>query len=132
MTIIEAGVIGGSATGAVVGGVVCKSQPALWIAAGALAGAVLGAVVGWVYALVVICLLSVVGVLWRAARKRADMTPTETEMERMSPVAVFGTFVGILTALAYCLIGGWLHALVAALAIAMVVALLAVARCELR
>jgi phosphatidylglycerophosphate synthase len=131
MTIIEAGVIGGGAAGAVVGGVVCKMQPALWIGGGSIAGMVLGGAAGWLYALIVICLLSVIGVLWRAAQKRSDAPPTEAEMEQMSPIAVFGTLIGIITAMASLLIGGWLHALGAALVIATVAAIWAVGRCEM-
>jgi hypothetical protein len=132
MTIIEAGVIAGGAAGATIGGVICKSQPVFSIASASVAGLVLGAVAGWLYAFVVIFLLSVVGVLWRAARKCADAVPTEADMKRMTPVAVFGTLFGVLIGLVYFLSTGWLFGLLAALAIAFVTSLVTVIRGEIR
>src|SRR5215208_4670016 len=118
MTIIEAGVIAGGAAGATAGVVLCKSQPVINIVGATIAGLVLGGAAGWVYAFVVIFLLSVVGVLWRAARKCPEALPTEAEMRRMTPSAALWTMFGVLIGLVSFLNTGWLLGLSAALAIA--------------
>lgn len=132
MTIIESGIIAGMPAGAVVGAVVGRSHGAIGIAGGSLTGLVSGALAGWLYAMLLIFLMSVVGVLWRAASKRADAPPTEADMQRMSPVAIRGTIVGIVFALVCWLGLGWPHALGAAFAVATVTATVAVAWCEMR
>ena len=130
MTIIEAGIIAGIPAGAILGGVLCEASAVLDVAAGSAAGMVLGAAAGWLYALVVICLMSVVGVLWRAARQRADAPLTETDLELMTPIANCGAVLGILVALVFWLSFDWLHALTAAMAIGAATSVAAVARCE--
>ena len=132
MTIFEAGVIAGMPAGAAVGGLVCKSYGTGALVGGLAAGLVSGALAGWLYAFVIIFLLSFVGVLWRAARKRADTTPTEADIDSMQPVANRGIILGILSALAMFIWFGWLHGVLMALAAAGLTAFIAVARCELR
>jgi hypothetical protein len=131
MTIIEAGIIAGAPAGATIGGMIGKSLGDWGVVGGVAAGLLLGGVAGWIYALLMICSLSVVGVLWRAVRQRSDQLPTEAEMERMTPIASFGTFAGIALALVGYLKNGWFDAAVAALAIALVTSVLAARRCEI-
>lgn len=132
MNLFEAGIIAGVPTGATIGGVICKSHGVLAIVGGSFAGLVSGAVVGWLYAFLVICLMSFIGVLWRAARKHSDAPPVEREMEMMTRTSTRGIIIGVLTSLVLWISFGWLYALVVALAIASVTAFIAVARCELR
>jgi hypothetical protein len=132
MTIIEAGVIAGIPTGAIVGGVMGKAHGVPGVIGGSLAGMAAGAAAGWLYAFLVIGLLSVVGVLWRAARKRADAVPAERDMKLITPIANRGIFVAGLVALAFWFSLDWACALVAALAIGLATAAIAVGRCELR
>jgi hypothetical protein len=130
MTIIESGVIAGIPTGAIIGGAVCKAHGVIGVVGGSLAGMVSGAVVGWLYAFVIICLLSIVGVLWQAARRRADPVPTEAEMDLMTPIGVRGIFIAGLIGLVLWFNFGWLYALVSAFVIGSATAVIAVARCE--
>jgi hypothetical protein len=132
MTIIEAGVIAGMPAGATIGGILCKSHSILGVAGGLIAGTVLGAAGGWLYALMMIFLLSVTSVLWRAARRRADELPAEPDMELMTPIAICGIMIGVLIALVGWLSFGWLQALTAAIAIGWASSVIAIARCEFR
>lgn len=132
MTIIESGVIAGAITFAIVGGVTFGAHGMLGVVLGSLAGLVIGAVAGWIFALFVILELSMVGVLWRAARKRTDTTPSEADMGLMTPIAAGGIMLGALLALVCWHTAGWLYAIAAAVGIASVFAVIAVARCELR
>jgi hypothetical protein len=132
MTVIESGVIAGGLAGAIIGGVVCKSLSILAIVGGAAAGTAVGGIAGFAYAFVIVCLLSVVGALWHAARGRLDELPDEADMERMTSISAIGAFIGVMAALVIYLSAGWLHALLVALAIASATALEAVVRCEMR
>jgi hypothetical protein len=132
MTIIEAGVIAGIPTGATIGVMLGKAHGTLGVFGGLATGLVSGGVAGWIYAFVVIGLLSVIGTLWRAAKKRADNVPTESDMALMTQVVTRGIFVGVLIAFVCWLKIGWWQALAASLAIAAIVSFIAVARCELK
>jgi hypothetical protein len=132
MTLIEAGVIAGIPTGAIIGAVLCKSHSPLGIVGGSFAGSVSGAAAGYLYAFLVMSLLSVVGVLWRAARKRADTVHTEADMKLMTPIGNRGIIMGSLIALICWFSFDWLHAVAAALLIGLATAIIAIARCELR
>ena len=132
MTINEAGVIAGIATGATIGVMVSKTHGGFGVVSGLVAGLVSGGVAGWIYALVIIFLLSVIGALWRAARKSADTIPTETDIALMTQVVTRGIFIGFLTAFVCWVNFGWWQALTALLTIAAIVSFIAVARCELR
>ena len=129
---MEAGVIAGIPTGAIIGGEICKAHGILGVAGGSFAGLLSGAVIGWLYALVFIFLLSVVGVLWKAARKRADAVQTEADMALMTPIAIRGIFISFLMALICWFNFGWLYAFATVLAIGIVASVIAVARYELR
>ena len=130
MNIFEAGIISGVPTGAVIGGVVCKSHGMLGISGGAVAGMVSGGLAGWLYAVIVIGLLGVIGGIWRGARKRPD--PSEADMRAMSQRAIHGIFMGAFFAFGFWICFGWLPALVAAFVIVSAYSLVAVAQCELR
>jgi len=132
MNIFEAGVIAGMPAGATIGGVVCRSYGTGALVGGLAGGLVSGALAGWLYAFVIIFLMSFVGVLWRAARKRTEKVPTETDMDLMQPVANRGIILSILSALAMFISFGWLHGVLMALTAAGVTAFIAVARCQLR
>ncbi|MGH7179062.1 MAG: hypothetical protein ACREJC_16915 [Tepidisphaeraceae bacterium] len=132
MTIFESGILAGIPAGAVVGGALGNAHGAAWLIAGLAVGVVSGALAGWLYALFVIVLLSFIAVLWRAARGRKDQPPTDAELKLENRTARRGVIVGVLIALGCWLSFGWVVALIAAVAIGMAVALLAVARCELR
>lgn len=129
MNIFEAGIISGAPTGAAIGGVICQSHGILGIAGGSCVGLVSGGVAGWLYAVIVIGLLSVVGGIWRGARKR-DLNPSATEMQKMSSTAIHGIFMGALFSFVFWIGFGWLPAVVAAFAIVSVYTFIAVARCE--
>jgi hypothetical protein len=132
MTIIESGIIAGIPTGAIIGGVICKSYGILGVIGGSLAGMISGAAVGWLYAFLIMFLLSVVGVLWRVARKRVDTGPAEADIELMTTIGVRGIFIAGLVA-SVCWFGfGWPYALTAAFAIGFATAIFATGRCELR
>jgi len=124
--------IAGAPTGATIGGTICKSHGVLGVVGGSVAGLVSGAVAGWLYALVVMFLLSVIGVLCRAALRRPDTTPSESDMEMMTPITIRGIILGVLAAMFCGFTIGWVYAIAVALAIGFVTALVAVARCELR
>ena len=96
MTIIESGVIAGIPTGAITGGVICRSNGVLGVIGGSLAGMVSGAVAGWLYAFLMMFFLSTIGVLWRAGRRRADVAPSEDDMKLMTPIGTRGIFAGVL------------------------------------
>jgi hypothetical protein len=130
MTIFEAGILSGAPTGAAIGGVICKSHGLLGIAGGSLAGMVSGGVAGWFYGVVVIGLLSVIGGIWRGARKRPE--PSEAEMRLISRRAIQGIFMGALFSFVFWISFGWLSAVVIAFVIASVYSFVAVAQCELR
>jgi hypothetical protein len=131
MTIIESGVIAGISAGAIIGGVMGKAYGGVGIVGGLLAGMVSGGVAGWFYSFLMLFLLSLVGVLWQAARKRHNTVPTETDMDVMTGISIRGIFLGSLIALACWFSLGWLYALIVALAIGGVTACIAVGRCEL-
>ena len=132
MTLFEAGVIAGMPAGATIGGVVCRSYGTGALVGGLAVGLVSGALAGWLYALVIIFLISFVGVLWRAAQKRTEKIPTEADMDLMQPVANRGIILSILSALAMFILFGWLHGVLMALTAAGVTAFIAVGRCQLR
>jgi hypothetical protein len=132
MNLFEAGVLCGIPTGAAIGGAVGKSHGVLGIVGGCLAGAVSGALAGWGYAFVVMFFVSVIGVLWRAARKRRDEVPNEADLHAMSRVAKPGVLVGVLGGVVVHFGFGPLHGLAVALVSAFLTAFAAVARCELR
>ncbi|EKD82525.1 MAG: hypothetical protein ACD_39C01235G0007 [uncultured bacterium] len=130
MNLFEAGVSAGAPTGAAIGGVICKSYGILGIAGGALAGMMLGVFAGWIYAVVVIGLLGVIGGIWRGVCKRSE--PSEADMRMMTRRVSHGIFVGALCSFVFWMYFGWLPALVVAFAIASVYSFAAVAQCELR
>ena len=132
MTVIEAGILAGTPAGAIVGGTACQECANIKVAASALGGALLGGGCGWLYALAVICLMAVIGVLWRAARRTIDVAVTEANIALMTPIASGGTMLGVFAALAFWLLAGWLQGLTAAAAIGAATAVAAVARCELQ
>ena len=131
MTLLESGIIAGAATGAIMGILRGAEYGGLGVAGGFIAGGVAGAIAGWAYAYVVMVLLAVVGVLWRATRKRANEVPAESDIARMTPPGIAGVTVGILGTAACAVNIGWPHALAAAAAVAAVTAVVAIARCEL-
>jgi hypothetical protein len=130
MTIIEAGIISGISTGALIGGIILKSHGSLSIAGGALAGMVSGGLAGWLYAVVIIVFLSVIGGIWRGVRKRPE--PSEADMQAMSNRAVRGIFIGAFFSFVIWSFSGWLPALLAAFAFALVYTFGAVAQIMLR
>jgi hypothetical protein len=132
MTITESGVIAGVPVGAIIGGVICRSHGAPGVLGGSLAGVVAGGLVGWVYAFFIIFLFSVVGVLWRTARRRPVPVPPEADMDLMTPIGVRGIFAAALLTLLCWHRFGWPQGLVAAVAIGAATAIIAVGRCELR
>jgi hypothetical protein len=132
MTIIESGIIAGIPTGAIIGGVICNSHGIPGAIGGSLAGMISGAAIGWLYAYLIMFLLSVAGVLWRSARKRVDTIPAEADMELMTPIGVCGVFIAGLAALVCWFSLGWPYALAAAFVIGSATAVIATGRCELR
>jgi hypothetical protein len=132
MTIVEAGIIAGIPVGAVIGTVIGRTHGTTGLVGGVLGGLVAGIVFGWIYALVEIALLSVVGVLWRAARGKSTAAPTVSELAFMSPIAATGTFIGVIAALFAWLSSGVLWAATVASAIALMTALVTIARSEMR
>ena len=132
MTIFEAGIIAGALAGGAIGVRLGAHDGQLWTTlAGAVEGGVLGALAGWVFAMMLICLLTFVAVLWRAARKR-EGDPTESDMRIMTNVAVPGTFLIALLGLALLWTASLWAALAAVIACACLTALLAVGRLELQ
>jgi hypothetical protein len=132
MTIIESGIIAGALSGASIGARIGAGH-GLWTRiAGAGGGLITGAAAGWLFAMILIVLLSFVGVLWRAARKRSADPPTESDMRTMTPIAVAGTFISALASLTVLTILTWQAALITLAALTCLTALGAVARCELR
>lgn len=132
MTVLEAGIIAGALSGTACGALLGGRHGA-WVGVGGTAAGVLaGAAAGWLFAMLLIGLLSFIGVLWRAARKRSDDPPTESDFRMMTDVAVSGTFVSALVGLAVLLVADWRAALASVMASAGVTAFVAVARCELR
>jgi hypothetical protein len=116
--------------GAIVGGVVGHVHGVPGTVIGFLAGIVLGGFAGWAYGFLLMFEMSVVGVLWRAARKLEDRGPTELEMKRMTAVGVRGIAIGELSALVCWFNLSWGHALVAAVIVGVATAVIAVAWCE--
>ena len=132
MTINEAGVIAGIPAGAIVGALVGNVHEVYGIAGGFVVGLVSGSVAGWLYAYLIICMLSVFQILWRAAQKRESTVVTEADIASMNPIAIRGTIIGVFAAAVCWIAFGWLQALLAALTIGVVATFVAVARCELR
>ncbi len=132
MTIIESGIIAGALAGASIGARIGAAYGWLTRLGSAGAGLIAGAVAGWVFAMLLICLLTVVALLWRALRRRASDPPSESDMRSMTHAAVPGTFVSALAALLALLTAGVWAGLLTLIAFACLTALLAVARCELR
>ena len=132
MTVLEAGMIAGLALGVAAGGVHGWHYGAWQSAGGAAVGAVAGAAAGGAFAAVLIGLLAVVGVLWRAARGDGDHVPSESEIRMMTPPAVTGIFVTAMASAVVLFVLGWAAALVVAFGSALVTAFVAVGRCELR
>ena len=93
MTILEAGIIAGACVGAGVGGVLGKSHGVLPTVGLGTGGLLAGAAAGWIFALLLICMLSIIEVIWRASGKRPVDPPSESEIKKMNPVAIRGTFV---------------------------------------
>jgi hypothetical protein len=130
MTIFESGIIAGGLSGAAIGVRLSASHGLGLCIAGAAVGLVAGAALGWLFAVAMICLLSIVGVLWRAARKRASDPLAEADLRIMTSIAVRGTFVAAFVSLvAFMAAGSW-AALMAVIGSACVTALAAVATCE--
>jgi hypothetical protein len=90
MTIIESGIIAGIPMGAIIGGVICKSYGIPGVIGGSLAGMILGAAIGWLYAYLIMFQLSVVGVLWRSARKHVDTVPASARHPYGLDLSVIG------------------------------------------
>jgi hypothetical protein len=131
MTIVEAGIIASACVGMVIGGTVGGSHGVLTTVGFGTGGLVAGAAGGWLFAVLLICLLSIIGVLWRAARKHPADPPSEPEMKTMSRVAVRGTFVSAMVAAFALAVSSWLGALLVLVVAALTTAFLAVARSEL-
>ncbi|MFZ2956259.1 MAG: hypothetical protein WA705_05165 [Candidatus Ozemobacteraceae bacterium] len=132
MNLFEAGVIAGAPAGAAIGGVICKSYGISGVVGGLFVGFVAGGVAGWLYAATIIFLMSVIGVLWRAARKQGDRPPDIADMELMTPIGIRGSIVGILIGAVTWFSYGWLHALGTAMAVGLVTGCIGVARCSSR
>lgn len=131
MTIIESGILSGIPSGAIIGGVICRAHGILGVVGGSIAGMVSGAVAGFIYSLLIMVLLPVVAVFWRAALKRPQTLP-EADMELLSRTGIRGVFLGILAAFVCWCTFDWFYALLVAFAAAAATALIGVARCELR
>ena len=132
MTILEAGIIAGAPVGVAIGGMLGRSHGALATVGFATGGLIAGAVAGWLFAVLLIVLISVIGVFWRAVRKRPPDPPSESDIEIMTPVAVRGTFVSAVAGAVVFTASSWLPALVTLTMSAFITAFLSVARCELR
>jgi hypothetical protein len=132
MTILEAGIIAGAPVGAAIGGMLGRSNGTLATVGFATGGLMAGAAAGWLFAALVIVLLSVINVFWRAVRKRPPDPPSESDMEIMTRVAVRATFVSAVASAVVFTESGWLPALVTLTMSAFITAFLSVARCELR
>lgn len=130
MNLMEAGVIAGMPTGAIIGGVVGSTHGLPSLVLGVFAGLVAGALAGLLYADFVILKLSIVGVLWRAAQKRADTLPTEADHKLMTRIGIRGIIFGIFIASICWFNFGWLQALTALAAAGMATAIIAIARCS--
>jgi uncharacterized membrane protein YhaH (DUF805 family) len=124
MNLFEAGTIPGVITGAIAGGVLCKSYGVLAVIGGSLSGAICGGVIGFLYAAAVIILMAIIGMLWTAVRKRSNISITDNEQAQMSEIARPGTFLGVL--IGALLIMNWLDALIAMAVMAIVIATVAV------
>ncbi len=132
MTILESGIIAGALAGAAVGARLGGHHGFAGGVGGAVLGVIVGAAAGWVFAMVLICLMSFFGVVWRAARGRGGDPLCESDMRAMTPVAVAGTFASALVGLGTLLsANGWVAA-IAMTASVCLTALVAVAKCELR
>ena len=132
MNLFETGVISGAPTGAIIGGVICKSHGASAIVGGSLAGLISGAVCGWLYAILFICLSTTIGVLWQAARKRPNASPTDKDLDTLTTTGIRGIVLGILGGAVVWACLGWLAAVTTALVVTLATAVVAVARCESR
>jgi hypothetical protein len=132
MNLFEAGVVPGIPTGAVIGGVICKSHGVLAVVGGSLVGAISGAVAGLIYAYVVMFFMVIIGVFWRAVRKRPVTSPVDNDIAKMSQTAIPGIIVGVLTGTIFYIALGWLPALIIIFVVASVTAFVAVAQCQLQ
>lgn len=134
MNIFEAGVIAGIGVG-VAGGIAVAAEHQGMAAIGiVLGGLVGGAVGGWLLALFMVVMLAVIGV-WRTAARRPardrsdtpdDSTPSEAEIEAMTPIAIRGVFAAAFSSVGCGLTVGWGFALGAAVVVAGIAAVVAV------
>ena len=132
MNLFEAGILPAASAGAVVGVMLTKANGVLAASGGAAAGIVGGAVVGWLFALAVMGLMSVFGVLWLAALKRPNAPPTESDLAQMTRIARAGIFIAVLAVAVLLMTTTWLHALILLLISAPLVALVTVARWQMQ
>ncbi len=132
MNIVEAGVIAGVPAGTTVGILLCKSYGVLGILGGLVAGLVGGGLAGWGYALIIMGLLITFVRAWRKVRPRTKPLSLDAALERMTPIGVVGTFLGVLFSFLCWFEFGWVSAAVSAVVAATLTALAAVAHCELR
>ena len=132
MNVFEAGVISAAPTGAVVGGMIFKSHGIPAIVGGSFAGLMSGALAGWFYAFVFMSLVSIIGVLWRAARKSPEVPPADIALSTMTKIGARGIIIGVLAGVASGTVFGWLSAFATALVIVLITAFVAVALCQLR
>jgi hypothetical protein len=129
MTILEAGIIAGALAGIAIGA--SLGHHGSWGGVGGAAtGVVAGAVAGWAFAAILLVLLSIVGVLWRLARRCPADPPTESELRAMTPPAVAGTFISALVGLAVLAWTDWRAAVGSVMVSAALTEVVAVARGE--
>lgn len=132
MNIVEAGVIAGVPAGTTVGILLCKSYGVLGILGGLVAGLVGGGLAGWGYALIIMGLLIAFVWGWRKVRPSAKPLSLDAALERMTPIGVVGTFLGILASLIFWFEFGWLYAMISASVVAVTTTVAAVVHCERR
>jgi len=130
MTILEAGIIAGGCVGTAIGGTLGRSHGVLAVVGCGTGGLLAGAAAGCLFAGLLICLLSVIGVIWQAARKRPADPPSEADMGKMNPVAVGGTFASAAAGAVALAAWSWLWAMIVVTTAALITAMVAVARSE--
>ena len=127
MNLHEAGIFPSVPLGAIIGGVLCKSFGVLATIGGILMGGIAGLIAGWLYGFLIILLMAVFTVPWKAVRHIPGVFVISfEEQDYLIRAASFGMIVGIISAGIIGFVVSWLYGMLAVLISAVITAFVAV------
>lgn len=126
MNLFEAGVLPGIPIGGIVGGILCKSFGTLATVGGVITGLFIGGFVGWLYAGIIIFLISFLSVLWNAVAKHPNLETTEEEYLIINRTARLAISIALIGSTIVSFKEVWYNGLILAAILAVFIAFIAV------